>query len=91
VAEASPTTRKSFMMARLNWTFGKSDAPQWQTTALIHCQRVGARFVIASDRSGRWVVTDKEGHVGGTFVNKLAALRFALEEAKYNSAPTVAR
>jgi hypothetical protein len=53
-------------------------------------QPVDARFIVTRDHSGRWIVTDRKGHVGGTFVNKVTALRFALEEAKYNSAATAA-
>ena len=37
-------------------------------------------FEIARDRRGHWVVHDREGLVGGVFLTRKDALRFALGE-----------
>ncbi|MBY5781206.1 MULTISPECIES: hypothetical protein [Rhizobium] len=42
-----------------------------------------ARFTVGRDRSGRWIVHDREGLVGGLF---MAALHFAAGECNCPSA-----
>ena len=42
-----------------------------------------ARFTIGRDRGGRWIVQDREGLVGGLFINESAALHFAAEECNH--------
>ncbi|WP_246713036.1 MULTISPECIES: hypothetical protein [unclassified Rhizobium] len=39
-----------------------------------------SRFTVGPDRSGRWIVHDREGLVGGRFINEAAALHFAASE-----------
>lgn len=43
-----------------------------------------ARFTIGRDKGGRWIVQDREGLVGGLFINEAAALHFAAEECNNN-------
>ena len=43
-----------------------------------------ARFTIGRDKGGRWIVEDREGLVGGLFINEAAALHFAAEECDHN-------
>jgi hypothetical protein len=45
-----------------------------------------ARFTVGRDRNGRWIVQDREGRVGGLFINEAAALHFAAEECNRNPA-----
>ncbi|WP_027685029.1 hypothetical protein [Rhizobium leguminosarum] len=45
-----------------------------------------ARFTIGRDSSGRWIVHDREGLVGGLFINEAAALHFAAGESNCPSA-----
>jgi len=45
-----------------------------------------ARFTVGRDRSGRWIVHDREGLVGGLFINEAAALHFAAGECNCPSA-----
>ncbi|MBB3658379.1 hypothetical protein FHX15_003626 [Rhizobium sp. BK650] len=44
-----------------------------------------ARFTVGRDRGGRWIVQDREGLVGGLFINEAAALHFAAEECNHNA------
>lgn len=39
-----------------------------------------SRFTVGRDRNGRWIVHDREGMVGGLFINEAAALHFAAAE-----------
>ena len=43
-----------------------------------------ARFTVGRDKGGRWIVQDREGLVGGLFINEAAALHFAAEECNNN-------
>lgn len=43
-----------------------------------------ARFTVGRDKGGRWIVQDREGRVGGLFINEAAALHFAAEECNHN-------
>lgn len=45
-----------------------------------------ARFTVGRDGSGRWIVHDREGLVGGLFINEAAALHFAAGECNCPSA-----
>jgi len=40
-----------------------------------------SRFLVGRDASGHWVVRDREGLIGGMFVERAAAVHFALEES----------
>lgn len=40
------------------------------------------RFTVGRDEEGHWVVCDSECLVGGLFINKEAALHFALHESE---------
>ncbi|MBB6220494.1 hypothetical protein GGI64_000860 [Rhizobium leguminosarum] len=44
------------------------------------------RFTVGRDRSGRWIVHDRDGLVGGLFINEEAALHFAAGECNCTSA-----
>lgn len=49
--------------------------------ALCNPPRVaGHHFDISPDEQGRWIVSDAEGLVGGVFLSRRDALRFALRE-----------
>lgn len=43
-----------------------------------------ARFTIGRDHSGRWVVEDRDGLVGGVFISEHAALHFAADECGHD-------
>ncbi|MGV2098869.1 hypothetical protein [Rhizobium sp. 21-4511-3d] len=45
-----------------------------------------ARFTIGRNRRGQWIVADREGLVGGLFINEAAALHFAAAECNHNPA-----
>ncbi|MBA5806107.1 hypothetical protein [Rhizobium changzhiense] len=45
-----------------------------------------SRFTVGRDRSGRWIVHDRDGLVGGLFINEAAALHFAAGECNSPSA-----
>lgn len=53
---------------------------QWKSSSLMP-QPPTPRFTIGRDGHGRWTVTDREDHVGGTFVSEAAAFSFARQEA----------
>jgi hypothetical protein len=38
-------------------------------------------FLVGQDDAGRWIARDRRGLTGGIFVNKLAALKFAMFES----------
>jgi hypothetical protein len=43
-----------------------------------------ARFTVGRAKGGGWIVQDREGLVGGLFINEAAALHFAAEECNHN-------
>ena len=45
-----------------------------------------ARFTVGRDNRGRWIVQDRQGRVGGLFVNEAAALHFAAAECNHDPA-----
>ena len=45
---------------------------------------IEARFTIGRDSLGHWTVTDREDHVGGTFISEAAAFSFARQEAGHD-------
>ena len=45
-----------------------------------------ARFTIGRNRRGQWIVADRDGLVGGLFINETAALHFAAAECNHNPA-----
>jgi hypothetical protein len=45
-----------------------------------------ARFTIGRNRRGQWIVADRDGLVGGLFINEAAALHFAAAECNHNPA-----
>ena len=58
---------------------------QWKTAPAIKRQAAEPRFMIGRDSLGRWTVTDREDHVGGTFVSEAAAFSFARQEANHDA------
>jgi hypothetical protein len=44
-------------------------------------QRVLREFTIRRDQSGRWIASETHGLLGGVFLSRKEALRFALYEA----------
>jgi len=44
--------------------------------------RIGSCLFIGQDRCGRWVVKDARGAYGGLFVDRKAAIRFAMYECQ---------
>jgi hypothetical protein len=49
-------------------------------------QRVLRQFTIRRDRHGHWIASETHGLLGGVFVSRKAALRFALYEADGDAA-----
>jgi hypothetical protein len=45
--------------------------------------RGGIRFTVGRDADGRWVVSDRDGLVGGIFTDRAAAVHFAMFESNY--------
>jgi hypothetical protein len=43
----------------------------------------GIRFIVGRDRHGRWVVSDREGLVGGIFTDRQSAVHFAMFESDH--------
>ncbi|CDN52697.1 Hypothetical protein RG1141_CH03330 [Neorhizobium galegae bv. officinalis bv. officinalis str. HAMBI 1141] len=41
----------------------------------------GVRFMVGRDVGGRWVVSDRDGLVGGLFTNRASAVHFAMFES----------
>lgn len=58
---------------------------QWKIASAIKKQAVGPRFTIGRDSLGRWTVSDREDHVGGTFLTEAAAFSFARQEANHDA------
>lgn len=69
-------------MPRSNQASVASNPLQWSTQ--FAPQTTAARFVIGRDSLGRWIVTDREDHVGGTFISEAAAFSFARQEADHD-------
>lgn len=46
--------------------------------------RHSSRFTVGRDRTGHWVVTDRQGLCGGIFADRAAAVHYALEESDYD-------
>lgn len=46
-------------------------------------------FLVGCDSRGSWVVRDERNLVGGTFVSKDAAIRFARQESNYRPGAVV--
>ncbi|RWX77067.1 hypothetical protein EPK99_15525 [Neorhizobium lilium] len=43
----------------------------------------GIRFTVGRDAQGRWVVSDRDGLVGGLFTDRAAAVHFAMFESDH--------
>ncbi|MEV4605208.1 hypothetical protein MRBLMR1_000134 [Neorhizobium sp. LMR1-1-1.1] len=43
----------------------------------------GIRFTVGRDRSGRWIVNDAQGKVGGLFTDRASAVHFAMFESDH--------
>ena len=43
----------------------------------------GIRFTVGRDRSGRWIVNDALGKVGGLFTDRASAVHFAMFESDH--------
>lgn len=43
----------------------------------------GIRFTVGRDRSGRWIVSDTLGKVGGLFTDRASAVHFAMFESDH--------
>lgn len=43
----------------------------------------GIRFTVGRDVSGRWIVNDTEGKVGGLFTDRASAVHFAMFESDH--------
>lgn len=39
------------------------------------------RFVVGRDGEGHWIARDEEGHAGGVFADRAAAVHFAMVES----------
>jgi hypothetical protein len=51
-----------------------------QETAMATTSERNSLFLIGTDSRGRWVAQKKHGLTGGLFVNRAAAMKFALLE-----------
>lgn len=49
----------------------------------IHAATHQGRFMVGRDARGRWVVRDEKDLVGGLFVDRASAVRFAMFESDY--------
>ena len=70
-------------MPRSNQASVAPEPLQWNTSSLMP-QPAAPRFTIGRDSHGRWTVTDRDDHVGGTFVSEAAAFSFARQEANHD-------
>lgn len=43
----------------------------------------GVRFMVGRDAGGRWVVSDRDGRVGGLFTDRASAVHFAMFESDH--------
>ncbi|WP_117190989.1 hypothetical protein [Rhizobium terrae] len=46
-------------------------------------QQRGVRFTVGRDANGRWIVSDRDGLVGGLFTDRAAAVHFAMFESDH--------
>lgn len=46
-------------------------------------KRRGVRFMVGRDSAGRWVVSDRDGLVGGIFSDQASAVHFAMFESDH--------
>ncbi len=44
----------------------------------------GIRFTVGRDVGGRWVVSDRDGRVGGIFSDRASAIHFAMFESNHS-------
>lgn len=44
---------------------------------------IGIRFTVGRDVSGRWIVNDTEGKIGGLFTDRASAVHFAMFESDH--------
>lgn len=84
VGDCYTTIGKDFEMGRINRVYGEPDPLQWHNAPVSARRTIEVRFTIGRDRMGRWIVNDRDGHVGGMFVTESAALYFARQEAHYD-------
>jgi hypothetical protein len=47
----------------------------------LQFEAAAQRFLVGRDFDGRWVARDEQGHTGGVFVDRAAAIHFALAES----------
>jgi hypothetical protein len=45
--------------------------------------RMGIRFTVGRDVAGRWIVSDRDGRVGGVFSDRASAVHFAMFESEH--------
>jgi len=43
----------------------------------------GVRFMVGRDAGGRWIVSDRDGLVGGLFTDRASAVHFAIFESDH--------
>lgn len=43
----------------------------------------GVRFMVGRDAGGRWIVSDRDGLVGGLFTDRASAVHFAMFESDH--------
>ncbi|WP_105438922.1 hypothetical protein [Neorhizobium sp. T25_13] len=43
----------------------------------------GVRFTVGRDAGGRWIVSDREGLIGGLFTDRASAVHFAMFESDH--------
>ncbi|CDX61316.1 hypothetical protein MPL1032_370024 [Mesorhizobium plurifarium] len=48
-------------------------------------ENVLQRFVVGRDGEGRWIARDEEGHAGGVFADRAAAVHFAMVESGHRA------
>lgn len=51
--------------------------------AVSRLSRAGARFTVGRDAAGRWIVSDRDGLVGGIFRDRASAVHFAVFESDH--------
>lgn len=45
---------------------------------------IGIRFTVGRDATGHWIVSDREGLVGGVFSDRASAVHFAMFESDHS-------
>lgn len=43
------------------------------------------RFIVGRDGEGRWIARDEQGHAGGVFADRAAAVHFAMMESGHRT------